>query len=146
MPASLKPRAVGTGGISGVSSSNFSYFFYPDFFSSLIYLSLYLLLAALGLHCFLHRLSLVAASRGYSLAGSTWASHWDSFSCCRARALRCAGFSRCGSQTPECGGSEVAEHGLSCPEACGIFPDQRSNPCPLQWQVDSLPLDHQRSP
>ena len=29
---------------------------------------------------------------------------------------------------------------LSCSEARGIFPDQRLNPCPLHWQVDSYPL------
>ena len=37
-------------------------------------------------------------------------------------------------------------HGLSCSTACGIFPDQGSNPCPLNWQVDSYALSHQRSP
>ena len=42
--------------------------------------------------------------------------------------------------------SLVVEHGLSCPEAYGIFPDQGLNPCPLHWQVDSSPLDHQGSP
>ena len=26
-------------------------------------------------------------------------------------------------------------HGLSCSTACGIFPDQGSNPCPLHWQA-----------
>ena len=31
-------------------------------------------------------------------------------------------------------------------EACGIFPDQGSNPCPLHWQANSLPLDHVGSP
>ena len=36
-------------------------------------------------------------------------------------------------------------HGLSCPEACWIFPDQGFNPGPLHWPVDSLPLDHQGS-
>ena len=35
---------------------------------------------------------------------------------------------------------------LSCPTACGIFPDQGLNPCPLHWQVESQPLDHQGSP
>ena len=30
--------------------------------------------------------------------------------------------------------------------ACGIFPDQGSNPCFLHWQVDSLPLSHQGNP
>ena len=34
-------------------------------------------------------------------------------------------------------GSVVVAHGLSCSPACGIFPDQGSNPCPLHWQVDS---------
>ena len=29
-------------------------------------------------------------------------------------------------------------HGLSCSTACGIFPDQGSNPCPLHWQADSF--------
>ena len=36
-------------------------------------------------------------------------------------------------------------HGLSCSVACGIFPDQGSNPCPLHWQADSQPLRHQGS-
>ena len=30
--------------------------------------------------------------------------------------------------------------------ACGIFPDQGSNPCLLHWQVDSFPWSHKRSP
>ena len=34
-------------------------------------------------------------------------------------------------------GSVVVVHGLSCFTACGIFPDQGSNPCPLHWQADS---------
>ena len=34
--------------------------------------------------------------------------------------------------------SVVVAHGLSCSTACGIFPDQGSNPSPLHWQVDSL--------
>ena len=42
-------------------------------------------------------------------------------------------------------GSAVAANGLCCATACGIFPDQGSNPCPLHWQVDSLPLSHQTS-
>ena len=32
--------------------------------------------------------------------------------------------------------------GLSCSTARGIFPDQGSNPGPLHWQADSLPLSH----
>ena len=43
-------------------------------------------------------------------------------------------------------GSAVVAHGPSCSAACGIFPDQGSNPCPLHWQADSQPLHHQGSP
>ena len=43
-------------------------------------------------------------------------------------------------------GSVVVVHGLSCFVACGIFPNQESNPCLLHWQEDSLPLSHQGSP
>ena len=43
-------------------------------------------------------------------------------------------------------GSVVSRLGLSCPAACGIFPDQGSNVCPLLWQADSQPLDLQGSP
>ena len=50
--------------------------------------------------------------------------------CCRAQALGCAAFIR-----------------PSCPVACGILLlDQGSNPCPLHWQADCYPLDHQGSP
>ena len=45
-----------------------------------------------------------------------------------------------------CAGSIVVAHGPSCSAACGIFPDQGSNPCPLHWQADSQPLRHQGSP
>ena len=43
-------------------------------------------------------------------------------------------------------GSVVVAHRLSCSTACGIFPDQGSNPCLLHWWADSLPLNQQRSP
>ena len=43
-------------------------------------------------------------------------------------------------------GSVVVVHRLSCSAACGIFPEQGLNPCPLHWQVDSQPLHHQGSP
>ena len=60
----------------------------------------------------MRRLSLVAVSE-VTLRCSVWASHCGGFSCRRAQA------------------SVVVVHGLSCPEACGIFLDQRSNLCPL---------------
>ncbi|KAJ8790918.1 hypothetical protein J1605_021012 [Eschrichtius robustus] len=43
-------------------------------------------------------------------------------------------------------GSAIVAHGPSCSAACGIFPDQGLNPCPLHWQADSQPLRHQGSP
>ena len=43
-------------------------------------------------------------------------------------------------------GSVVVAHGPSRSAACGILPDQGSNPCPLHWQADSQPLRHQGSP
>ena len=43
-------------------------------------------------------------------------------------------------------GSVVGVPGLSCPVACGVFLDQRSNPHLPRWQADSLPLGHQGSP
>ena len=43
-------------------------------------------------------------------------------------------------------GSIVVVHWLSCSLACGIFLDQGSNLQLLCWQMDSLPLGHQRNP
>ena len=43
-------------------------------------------------------------------------------------------------------GSVVVAHELSCSKACGVFLDQESNPCLLNWQADSLPLSHQGNP
>ena len=68
-------------------------------------------------------LSLVAASGGHSSS-------------------RCAGLSlswplllwSTGSRRA---GSVIVAHGPSCSAACGIFPDQGSNLCPLNWQADS---------
>ena len=63
--------------------------------------------------------------------------------CCGAQAFHCSDFS-CGAQALECGPSSCGssgalEHRLSscgagaCSAACGIFPDQGVNPCPLHW-------------
>ena len=64
---------------------------------------------------------------------------------------RCAGLSLSWplllrSISSRCTGSVVVAHRPSCSTACGIFPDQGSNPCPLHWQADSQPLRHQGSP
>ena len=77
-------------------------------------------------------LSLVAASRGHS---SSWCT---GLSLSRPLLLRSTGSRRAG--------SVVVAQGPSCSAACGIFPDQGSNPCPLHWQADSQPLRHQGSP
>ena len=42
--------------------------------------------------------------------------------------------------------SPALEHRLNSWSACGIFSDQGPNPCLPHWQVDSSPLNHQRSP
>ena len=65
--------------------------------------------------------------------------------------LRCTGLSLSRplllwSTGSRCAGSVVVAHGPRCSVACGIFPDQGSNPCPLHWQADSQPLHHQGSP
>ena len=77
-------------------------------------------------------LSLVATSGGHS------SSRCAGLSLSRPLLLRSTG-SRCAS-------SVIVAHGPSCSVACGIFPDQGSNPCPLHWQADSQPLHHQGSP
>ena len=77
-------------------------------------------------------LPLVAASGGHS---SSWCA---GLSLSRLLLLRGTGSRRAG--------SVVVAHGLSWSAACGIFPDQGSNPCPLHWQADSQPLRLQGSP
>ena len=77
-------------------------------------------------------LSLVAASGGHSSSRCT------GLSLSRPLLLRSTGSRRAG--------SVVVAHGPSCSVACGIFPDQGLNPCPLHWQADSQPLRHQGSP
>ena len=69
-------------------------------------------------------LSLVAASGGYSSLRCSdfslrWLLLWSTGS-------RRTGFCSCGMQP-----SVVVAHGLSCSVACGISPDQGSNPFPL---------------
>ena len=101
---------------------------------------LFLFMTVLGLLVFVWGLSLVVASGGHS-----------SSRCGGRSSSRCAGLSLSrplplwgtGSRRT---GSVVVAHGPSCSAACGIFPDQGSNPCPLHWQADSQPLHHQGSP
>ena len=85
-------------------------------------------------------LSPVAASGGHS--SSRCGGHSSS---------QCAGLSLSrplllGSTGSRRAGSVIVAHGPSRSAACGIFPDQGSNPRPLHWQADSQPLRHQGSP
>ena len=66
-------------------------------------------------------------------------------SSCSARASHGGGFPCWGAGDLRSVGSVLVLHGLSCPVALGIFPDQGSNLCPLHWQVDSSYLDHEGS-
>ena len=100
------------------------------FFFFLIYLFIYLWLCWVFVS--VRGLSLVVASGGHSSS-------------------RCAGLlpspplllRSTGSRRAS---SVIVAHGPSCFAACGILPDQGSNPCPLHWQADSQPLRHQGSP
>ena len=105
----------------------------------LVYLPIYLFIYLWLCWVFVavHRLSLVAASGAATILR------------CGVQSSRCGGFCCCGAwalgawasvvvgRGLQSAGSVVVAHGLSCSTACGIFPDQGSNPCPLQWQVNS---------
>ena len=119
---------------------------FPAFFFSLFCLLLFLVfkkIIYLFIYLFIYLwlcwvlvsvrgLSLVVASGGHS---SSWC---VGLSLSRPLLLRSTG--------SRCAGSVVVAHGPSCSAACGILPDQGSNPCSLQWQADSQPLRHQGSP
>ena len=63
------------------------------------------------------------------------------FSGCGARALG-SGLSVAAAHGLWSAGSVLVTHGLSSSAECGIFQDQGSNSCHLDWQVDSYPLHH----
>ena len=116
---------------SGIAVSYDSSIFSCCFFLILfIYLSVYLWLCWVFVS--VRGLPLVAASGGHS------SSRCAGLSLSRLLPLRSTGSRRAG--------SVVVAHGPSRPAACGIFPDQGSNPCPLHWQADSQPLRRQGSP
>ena len=101
----------------------------PFFFN--FYLFIYLFMAVL-VFVSVRGLSLVAASGDHSSTRCAGLSLSPSLS------LRSTGSRRAG--------SAIVAHGPSRSAACGIFPDQGLNPCPLHWQADSRPLRHQGSP
>ena len=93
-----------------------------------IYVCMYVCMALVSVR----GLSPVVASGGHS------SSRHAGLSLSRPLLLRSTGSRRAG--------SVIVAHGPSCSAACGILPDQGSNPCPLHWQADSQPLRHQGSP
>ena len=103
-----------------------------SFFFLILFMYLFIYFWLCWVFVSVRELSLVAASGGHS-------------------SLRCAGLSLLRSLLLRSTGSRrtgsvIVAHGPSCSAACGIFPDQGSNPCPLHWQADSQTLRHQGSP
>ena len=96
---------------------------------------------------FLNFIYLLIGCIGFSsLCAGPLQLHWAGATlCCGALAPHCSGLS-CGAQAPDAQASAAVAHGLSRSAACGILPDQGSNPRPLHWQADSQPLRHQGSP
>ena len=113
-----------------ISQPHHPSFFILFFFIFKFYLFIYLWLCWVFVS--VRGLPPVAASGGHS------SSRCVGLSLPRPLSLRSTGSRRAGSVT--------VAHGPRCSVACGIFPDQGSNPCPLHWQADSQPLHHQGSP
>ena len=107
----------------------FSLSFLIFFFKIFIYLFIYSCVGS----SFLCEGFLQLRRAGATLHRGARASHYCGLSCWRSTGSRRAG-------------SVIVAHGPSCSAACGILPDQGSNPCPLHWQADSQPLRHQGSP
>ena len=132
-------RGSGARSRRGLSSKDFRFFFFFKQIGNLLFFKFYLFIYLFIIYFWLcwvfvsvRGLSLVAASGGHS------SSRCAGFSLSRPLLLRSTG--------SRCAGSVVVAHGPSCSAACGIFPDQGSNPCALHWQADSQPLRHQGSP
>ena len=85
-----------------------------------IFLQIDLFMAALGLGC---------CARAFSICGAQ-----GLLSSCRVRASNYSASSCCSAWAPGTWAWVVVAHGLHCPLAGGIFPDQGLNPCPLHWQ------------
>ena len=102
------------------------------FFFKFLFICLFIYLWLCWVFVSVRELSLVAASGGHS------SSRCAGLSPSRPLLLRSTG--------SRCAGSVIVAQGPSCSAACGIFPDQGSNPCPLHWQADSQTLHHQGSP
>ena len=113
-----------------VACVRISFLFFFFFFLNFFYLFIYFWLCWVFVS--VRGLSLLAASGGHSSSRCT------GLSLSLPLLLQSTGSTRAG--------SAIVAHGPSRSAACGIFPDQGSNPCPLHWQEDSQPLCHQGSP
>ena len=118
------------GGFLSTAPPGKSLFLYFFFFFFNFYLFIYLWLHWVFVS--VRGLSLVAASGGH------FSSRYAGLSLSWPLLLWSTGSRRAG--------SVIVAHGPSCSAACGILPDQGSNPCPLHLQADSQPLRHQGSP
>lgn len=65
--------------------------------------------------------------------GVLWLRQEGLVSGCGVRASPCGGFPHL-STGSRVRGLRFAVKGLSCPKACGVFPEQGSNPSPLLWR------------
>ena len=111
-------------------TEGYLFFFFLNTF--IIYLFIYLFYWLCWVFVSVQGLSLVVASGGHSLHRGVRVPHY------RGLSLRSTGSRRAG--------SVVVAHGPSRSAACGILPDQGSNPCAPHRQADSQPLHHQGSP
>ena len=103
-----------------------------EIFLKILFIYLFIYLWLCWVFVSVQGLSPVAASGGHS---SSWCA---GLSLSRPLLLQSTGSRRAG--------SVIVAHGPRCSAACGIFPNQGSNPCSLHWQADSQPLRHQGSP
>ena len=106
------------------------------FFFLFFFLNFYLLI-----NLFLAVLGLRFCARAFSSCGK-----WGGHSSSRCTGLSLSRLLLLRSTGSRCAGSVVVAYRPSRSVACGIFPDQGLNPCPLHWQAGSQPLRHQGSP
>ena len=132
LPAKLSDQKETTSSWNCSSKPSPEIFILKDIYIYFLLINLFIYFWLCWVFVSVRGLSLVAASGGHSSSRCT------GVSLSRPLLLWSTGSRRTG--------SVVVAHGLSCSAACGIFPDQGSNPCPLHWQADSQPLHHQGSP
>ena len=96
-----------------------------------LYLKEFVYFRRSGVFVAVHRLCLVSLSRGYPLVAGCELLIVMASLVAEQGLSGLAGFSGCGMWTV------VVAHRPGCSTACGIFPDQGLNPCPLHWHEDS---------